>query len=88
MATAASSKSSWLIAASFGAVVALKDQGGACRWNSGFRSLHHYAKANMGAFAQALRRHPLIADGRDAERVKESEESLRKVMYLSCWGPS
>lgn len=29
----------------------------------------------------------LKAGGKSSERVKEAEESLRTVMYLSCWCP-
>ncbi|CAL9041464.1 unnamed protein product [Musa banksii] len=80
-------KASWIAAASVGAVEALKDQGGLCRWNYAFRSLHQRAKNNMGSLSQAIRVSSSISD-RSSEKAKQSEESLRKVMYLSCWGPN
>ncbi|KAK4539540.1 hypothetical protein RGQ29_027151 [Quercus rubra] len=87
----ATSKASWMVAASIGAVEALKDQG-VCRWNYPLRSLHQYAKNNIRSYYQAKK---LAAQSSSAicskvnnEKLKQSEESLRKVMYLSCWGPN
>ncbi|KAL5972982.1 hypothetical protein ACLOJK_039789 [Asimina triloba] len=87
-----SASRAWIVAASIGAVEALKDQG-ICRWNHAFRSVQQQAKKSIGSFAQAKRLSPAVTstlqknvDGQ--ERLKQSEESLRKVMYLSCWGPN
>ncbi|XP_068669549.1 uncharacterized protein [Aristolochia californica] len=87
-----STSRAWIAAASVGAVEALKDQGYA-RWNYAFRSLHQHAKMNLGAYTQARRLSSLesssSAERRHGEdKLKKSEESLRKVMYLSCWGPN
>ncbi|XP_078437481.1 uncharacterized protein LOC144708061 [Wolffia australiana] len=76
---------SWVVAASMSLVEALKDQG-ICRWNSSLRSVHREAKSSFGSLCMA-KRLPVVADGR-AEKVKQEEESLRTVMYLSCWGPN
>ncbi|KAM7504069.1 hypothetical protein LguiB_002973 [Lonicera macranthoides] len=83
----------WIVAASVGAVEALKDQGGLCRWNYALRSLQQHAKANAGSRSQAKRlpsqSSAAVANMmRDDYQLKQSEESLRKVMYLSCWGPN
>ncbi|XXG59523.1 hypothetical protein AAC387_Pa04g1594 [Persea americana] len=86
-----------IVAASVGAVEALKDQG-FCRWNYVIRSLHQQAKKNMGSYLQAKRIPTSIDSSASSsltitrrggdEKSKQSEESLRKVMYLSCWGPN
>ncbi|XP_042445106.1 uncharacterized protein LOC122030020 [Zingiber officinale] len=81
-------KVSVLAAASVGAVEALKDQAGMCRWNYALRSLQQHAKSNMRSLSRAVRMSSAVSDGRSSERAKQSEESLRKVMYLSCWGPN
>ncbi|KAK7848080.1 hypothetical protein CFP56_005610, partial [Quercus suber] len=85
----ATSKASWMVAASIGAVEALKDQG-VCRWNYPLRSLQQHAKNNIRSYYQAKK---LSAQSSSAicskvnnEKLKQSEESLRNVMYLSCWG--
>ena len=85
------SKASWMVAASIGAVEALEDQG-VCRWNYPLRSLHQPAKNNIRSYYQAKK---LTAQSSSAisskvnnEKLKQSEESLRKLMYLSCWGPN
>lgn len=94
-----STSKAWIVAASVGAVEALKDQG-FCRWNYTLRSLHQQAKKNLGSYIQANRLYSSLdsssaaasdmqlkrKDGKDNSR--QSEESLRKVMYLSCWGPN
>ncbi|XP_039140676.1 uncharacterized protein LOC120277888 [Dioscorea cayenensis subsp. rotundata] len=87
------SKASWMVAVSVGAVEALKDQG-ICRWNSTFRSLHQRAKNNMGSFSQTRRMSSSSSSSLETRKIeevehraKQSEESLRKVMYLSSWGP-
>ncbi|CAN1844068.1 hypothetical protein LINPERHAP1_LOCUS37330 [Linum perenne] len=89
-----------MVAASIGAVEALKDQMGFCRWNYILRSAHHYAKSNVRSFSQAKNLAPsseavVSSKLKEAAAVvssklkeaQQSEESLRKVMYLSCWGP-
>ncbi|XP_010905546.1 uncharacterized protein [Elaeis guineensis] len=85
---------SLIVAASVGAVEALKDQAGLCRWNYALRSLQQRAKSNMGSLAQTRRMSSSsnieMIKGREGidEKAKRSEDSLRKVMYLSCWGPN
>ncbi|KAJ9171019.1 hypothetical protein P3X46_019073 [Hevea brasiliensis] len=79
----------WMVAASIGAVEALKDQG-FCRWNYTIKSLHQQGKNNLRTISQAKK----ISSSSAAvvsDKVRESrqtEESLRTVMYLSCWGPN
>ncbi|KAI8008705.1 hypothetical protein LOK49_LG07G02318 [Camellia lanceoleosa] len=90
-----STSKAWIAAASVGAVEALKDQG-ICRWNYTIRSIHHHAKTNLRSFSQGNKlsssSSAKVASTamRREERAKQqqSEESLRKVMYLSCWGPN
>ncbi|XP_043689249.1 uncharacterized protein LOC122640161 [Telopea speciosissima] len=88
----------WIVAASVGAVEVLKDQG-ICRWNYVLRSLHQHAKGNMRSFSQAKKASSSSSPAATTsivktakkvgdEKLKHSEESLRKVMYLSCWGPN
>ncbi|XP_017696478.2 uncharacterized protein LOC103698875 [Phoenix dactylifera] len=95
------SKASLIVAASMGAVEALKDQAGLCRWNYAIRSLNQQAKNNIRSFPQTRRASSSSSssssssdigrrkgsEGAD-EKAKRSEEALRKVMYLSCWGPN
>ncbi|XP_010241111.1 PREDICTED: uncharacterized protein LOC104585809 [Nelumbo nucifera] len=95
-----STSRAWIVAASVGAVEALKDQG-ICRWTYTLRCLHQHAKNNivlLPSFSQAGRNissssSAMAMMGKKAltdqqQHMKQSEESLRKVMYLSCWGPN
>ncbi|GAA0170489.1 hypothetical protein LIER_24734 [Lithospermum erythrorhizon] len=80
-----------IVAASIGAVEALKDQG-FCRWNYASRLLQQHAKNQIRSYSQARRlsgpSSNLISSKMREEELQQSEESLRKVMYLSCWGPN
>ncbi|XVF70418.1 hypothetical protein PTKIN_Ptkin11bG0160000 [Pterospermum kingtungense] len=76
----------WVVAATIGAVEALKDQG-ICRWNYTIRSLHQHAKNNIRSYAQAKSLSPSSAAASN-KLMKKSEEKMRKVMDLSCLGPN
>lgn len=88
-----STSRAWMVAASVGAVEALKDQG-FCRWNYTIRSVHQYAKSNLRSLSQAKKKispqssAAMVSSRIGSEKLKASEESLRTVMYLSCWGPN
>ncbi|RZC64234.1 hypothetical protein C5167_025996 [Papaver somniferum] len=94
-----SASKAWMVAVSVGVVEALKDQAGMCRWNYALRSIHQYTKNRVKssisqATSSSVAASSVIPDQimmmnrkRDHE-MKQSEESLRKVMYLGCWGPN
>ncbi|KAJ0428359.1 hypothetical protein HanRHA438_Chr17g0801711 [Helianthus annuus] len=81
-----STSRAWLVAGTVGLVEALKDQGFA-RWNYTIRTIHHHAKSNLRSVTQTkkLSSPAVLASSKG---IDQSEESLRKVMYLSCWGPN
>jgi len=84
-----SSQRAWIVAASVGVVEALKDQG-VCRWNHTLKSAQHVIKSHVGSFSQAknLSFSSSMVSTSSRLKGKQSEESLRTVMYLSCWGPN
>ncbi|KAK8700495.1 hypothetical protein V6N13_018890 [Hibiscus sabdariffa] len=82
----------WIVAASIRAVEALKDQG-ICRWNHTVRSAVQHANTHLRSASQAKslssQSSAAISKGLSREdKFRQSEESFREVMYLSCWGPS
>ncbi|XP_071701714.1 uncharacterized protein [Rutidosis leptorrhynchoides] len=80
----------WMVAGTVGLVEALKDQGFA-RWNYTIRTIHHHAKSNLRSLSQSNKLSSQAAMASNIcmeDKAKQSEESLRKVMYLSCWGPN
>ncbi|KAJ0914473.1 hypothetical protein HanPSC8_Chr06g0238991 [Helianthus annuus] len=83
-----STSRAWMVAGTVGLVEALKDQGFA-RWNYTIRTIHHHAKANLRSVSQTKKLSSPAAMASSSSRgIEQSEESLRKVMYLSCWGPN
>ncbi|XP_004487334.1 uncharacterized protein [Cicer arietinum] len=90
-----SSSRAWTAAGSVGVVEALKDQG-ICRWNHAIKSLQNHLKNNVRSFSQANKlssssssSSAMVSNSnRQKQNAKQSEESLRTVMYLSCWGPN
>ncbi|CAN1123932.1 hypothetical protein LINPERPRIM_LOCUS3493 [Linum perenne] len=94
-----STSKAWAVAASIGAVEALKDQLGFCRWNYVIRSAQQYARNNVRSVSQASSKLSSSSPAAAAmacdklnkrvavEKGKRAEESLKTVMYLSCWGP-
>ena len=79
------------MAASVGVVEALKDQG-VCRWNHALKSAQQHVKSHARSLSQAKKlsssSSAMVTSSLKDEKVKKSEESLRTVMYLSCWGPN
>ncbi|XP_035543796.1 uncharacterized protein LOC109019345 [Juglans regia] len=88
-----SSTSRAIVAASVGVVEAMKDQMGICRWNYIIRSAQQNTKNHLRSMSQAKSLSSstsavVSSKVRNQEKMKRSEESLRTVMYLSCWGPN
>ncbi|KMS98373.1 hypothetical protein BVRB_4g093340 [Beta vulgaris subsp. vulgaris] len=73
----------WIVMA---AIEGMKDQGFA-RWNYTIRSLQNHAKNNVRSYSQAKNLSGSTSSV-ISQKLNDSEESLRKVMYLSCWGPN
>ncbi|XP_026439277.1 uncharacterized protein LOC113337958 [Papaver somniferum] len=92
-----STRKAWMVAVSVGVVEALKDQAGMCRWNYALRSIHQYTKNRVkSSISQATSSSSIPASSVIPDQImmmkqqgmKQSDESLRTVMYLSCWGPN
>ncbi|RZB77029.1 hypothetical protein D0Y65_035129 [Glycine soja] len=78
----------WIVASSIGAVEALKDQLGVCRWNHALRSLQQHAKSNIRSYTQAKNLSSATSAAVSNKVKRTKEESMRKIMDLSCWGPN
>uniref|UniRef100_A0A7N0V2D6 Wound-responsive family protein n=1 Tax=Kalanchoe fedtschenkoi TaxID=63787 RepID=A0A7N0V2D6_KALFE len=78
----------WVVATSIGAVEALKDQLGVCRWNYAIRSLQQHARNNIRSLRQGRRMETESGAWYVEKRAGRHEESFQKVMELSCWGPT
>jgi hypothetical protein len=88
---------SLVVAASMGAVEALKDQAGLCRWDYALRSLYHRAAApRIRALSAALSDSVATAAAEaDAEapragaaRPSAADVRMRRAYHLVCWGPN
>ncbi|KAK7848076.1 uncharacterized protein LOC112001059 [Quercus suber] len=77
----------WIVASSIAAVETLKDQG-VCRWNFVMRSVHQHAKNNIRSYYQAKKLSAQSSSAISNTIMRSKEESMRKVLDLSCWGPN
>jgi Wound-induced protein len=83
MKNMASTTRALIATAIVGTVEALKDQAGFCRLNYALKPMKNSLKNNIGLFSEVKR----ISKVYGEDKADKSEESLRTVMYLSCWGP-
>lgn len=67
-------------------IEALKDQG-VSRLNNTIKTINQHARNNIKSYSQAKKISSQSSSLVSANSTKQSEESFRKVMYLSCWGP-
>ncbi|KAE8801208.1 wound induced protein [Hordeum vulgare] len=91
MASAASRKApSLVVAASVGAVEALKDQAGLCRWGYPLRSLYRHAAAapRVRALSASLSEAAAAATAPRPASLSAEDTKLRKAHHLVCWGPN
>ncbi|KAJ0779481.1 hypothetical protein HanPI659440_Chr06g0227001 [Helianthus annuus] len=77
----------WMMAGTTGLVEALKEDQGFARWNYTIRAIHHHAKANLRSLSQTKKLSSPAAMA-SSRGIEQSEESLRNVMFLNCWGPN
>ncbi|XP_028807592.1 uncharacterized protein LOC114762293 [Neltuma alba] len=83
-----SGRRAWIVASSIGAVEALKDQLGVCRWNYPVRSLLQHAKNNLRSYSQAKKLSASSSAAVSNQVKRSKEECMKKVMDINCWGPS
>lgn len=83
-----SGRKAWIVATSIGAVEALKDQLGFCRWNHPVRSLVQHAKNNIRSYSQAKKLSAPSSAAVSNHVKMTKEERMKKVMDFNCWGPS
>ncbi|GAA0174817.1 hypothetical protein LIER_28127 [Lithospermum erythrorhizon] len=84
------SRKAWIVAASIGAVEALKDQGIA-RWNYPLRALQQSLKSKIFASYQSQRiplSQSIVSSQTKIQNMRKTDISVKKAMELSCWGPS
>ncbi|KAB2095869.1 hypothetical protein ERO13_A01G069400v2 [Gossypium hirsutum] len=91
---AVSASKAWIVAATIGAVEALKDQG-ICRWNYTIRSLHQHAKNNIrsssffsSSSSSSSSAAAAVSNKLREEKMRKAEQTMKKVMDLNCWGPN
>ncbi|KAG4961032.1 hypothetical protein JHK87_037665 [Glycine soja] len=93
-------RGTFVVATTVGVVEALKDQGYCKMNNTMMKSVAQQAKSHLGSATRAKKLASPSPSSSSAtsnnekrtklkdEKAKQSEESLRTVMYLSCWGPN
>ncbi|KAJ9549943.1 hypothetical protein OSB04_022486 [Centaurea solstitialis] len=85
-----STSRAWMVAGTVGLVEALKDQGFA-QWNYPIRRIIANSNLRSISHTKNLPSPAALASSSNRameDKISQSEESLRKVMYLSCWGPN
>ncbi|KAK1418060.1 hypothetical protein QVD17_27198 [Tagetes erecta] len=87
-------RKAWIVAASIGAVEALKDQGVA-RWNGPIMELQQHAKTKIvGSYCSRWVKYCSTSSvggynyNYNYKVMRRSEESMKKVMDVSCFGPN
>ncbi|CAO2044629.1 unnamed protein product [Urochloa humidicola] len=92
---AGAARPSLVVAASMGAVEALKDQAGLCRWDYALRSLYYRAAApRIHAMSAALSDSAAAAAEAKVPRAgagagrEVADARMRKAYHLVCWGPN
>ncbi|KAL6538372.1 hypothetical protein OROGR_012360 [Orobanche gracilis] len=98
-----SSRNGLIVASSIGAVEAREDQLGVCRWNYGLRLIQQNAKRSVKSYYQThllpsnSSYHSSSSSSGDddgsemmvlGKNTHRREMGLKKVMDLSCWGPT
>ncbi|KAK8648499.1 hypothetical protein V6N13_129250 [Hibiscus sabdariffa] len=86
---AVAASKAWVVAATIGAVEALKDQG-ICRWNYTLRSLHQHAKNNLrsSSFFSSSAVAGAVSNQLREEKRRKAERNMKKVLEMNSWGPN
>lgn len=83
----------WVLAARIAAVEASRLDQRFSRWNYPIRSLQQHVVNNIRSYSHAKRvsssaSSMIISNKIMDEKLKQSEESVKNVIFLNCWTPS